>query len=208
MKKCICIFLLTVILISTTMANCSAITLPDDFNDASLEELIQLREIIDQRISELTPSGLEQISIGESIDLPFAQIKLNKFVQQNELKFSQKETGSYEISLVKDKNDAQYLAIYGEIKSKGKSPFRISDGIKGQTIIDGYEYEVDIFALNDKIEPFDNTLVFLYALVPNELAQNFNSCIIRFGFDENFDETALFFKNFDEYAYRYEIKLK
>ena len=189
--------------------NCYATTLKDDLSDASLEELLSLRDIIDQRISELSTPPPKPLLIGEDIDLPFLHIKLNKFVQLNELCYTKKETGlGYEMSIVKNKKNAKYIAIYGEIKNTGTTSFWGSTGIDGLAIIDGYTYDLNVFPLNDEIEPFDTSLFYLYALVPNELANSFTSCIFQFGFDENLTKETLLSKDFEKYDYRYEIKLK
>lgn len=154
------------------------------------------------------PTQMATAKIGTNITTPFVVIFLEKYEKIDKLQFSEKETGYLQVGLSKTKTNSKYIAIKGKIKNTGNVSFTLLNSIGGKVIIDGLEYEVGIFSPSFFIEPYDTYPIYLYALVPNEIAKNFKSCVFQIGFDDSLGNDSIFTKAFEEYDYRYEIKIQ
>lgn len=147
-------------------------------------------------------------SIGNKIETPSLIITLDKTVSLQELRFTEKETGSLPYSLSKDNQDATYIAIRGTIKNISKESVYLNDILIGNAVIDGYNYETRAYSYAFSVDPLGTKPFYLYALVPNELAKKYKSCVFTFASTEGVEYMDVFTYGVDACKYIYSVTLK
>ncbi len=156
---------------------------------------------------EKTPA--KTIEPGQAIDLPFITIEYTGSQVLEKLRFTAKETGGMEQSLYKDQEDSKYITIRGELKNKSKKALDVSNGLRGIAYVDGYEYSLHVFTTGGfEVEPLVNYYYYIYALVPNIIANNFEKCEFVFGFNEDFESDYFEFDEATQYDYKYQAIIK
>ena len=149
-----------------------------------------------------------EVTIGDKIETPALIITLDKAVSLQELRFTEKETGSLANSLRKENRDTTYIAIRGTIKNVSKASMFLDDILIGNAVIDEYNYQTRIYSYSILIDPLDTKPFFLYALVPNELAKKYNSCVFTFASTEGLGSMDIILHSIDACKYIYSITLK
>lgn len=157
--------------------------------------------------TEAVPTAAEELRLGGTIDLPFVEMTFSRVQRLNELKFSEKETGSLAHSLNKNLPNSKYIAIRGKIKNKSKQPFDLNNGLRGKAYFDGYEYDIGFFSVSFEIEPLLESPFYLYALIPEDLASSFEECEFRFGFNDDFQTDYIAYDESIQYDHKYQITI-
>lgn len=153
----------------------------------------------------------ETVAVGNTITVPFAEITVDEAGIKDDIKQSIK-TGNVTYTTGPDRaDDKEFVYIRGTIKNTSKAAIS-GVNIKGSVEIDGYAYDlasVNIIESNGSssysIDPLITYTYTIYAEVPNQLVENPASCVMTFGFNENFE----FISTFDEtpIAYNYAIAI-
>lgn len=154
--------------------------------------------------ADLTP-----ISLGDKITVDFAEITIDECGIKEDLKTSIKTGSTTYISGSDAVSGSKYVYMRGTIKNTSTS--EISNvSIGGKAEIDGYSYNVDSISIIEEsgsyasgIAPLMTYKYTLYAKVPNELADNHQSCVLNIGFNENFEWSST--KELSEYKYGYTL---
>lgn len=150
-----------------------------------------------------------ELVIGDTLEMPYLTFTLDTYSKLDQLRFTEKETGSLPGSLSKTKDDATYIAIKGFLMNTSKSAIYLYDCIRGVAIIDGYEYNLGIYATDLMPEPLSKHACYLYALVPNVLAQSdYESCVFKLGVFEDVNKNWYDYNESLDYDYKYTITLK
>ncbi len=157
------------------------------------------------------PTAAEAVAVGNTITVDFAEITVAEAAIANDIKTKIK-TGNVTYTSGPDASDTtEFVYLRGTIKNTSTSQID-DDYIKGNVVINGYTYDIDSVNIIDSkgssafsLDPLVTYTYTLYAEVPNELATAPQSCVVNFGFDENFAWASG--KEVDELPYYYSLKL-
>lgn len=168
-------------------------------------------EIVNKIEDNSTPEQEEKIisksvQLGGKETLGFAEIKFEKTSLENEL-YPKDTSGVY--MYFEEEAGKKYFQLVGTIKNTSNLQYDIEHMCATFCFDDYYTFNAALAADAGQFRAFDhyvdplNTVDFhLYVQIPNELANSFKSCVIQFGFSENFDSVY----DFDECDYLYELK--
>ncbi len=156
----------------------------------------------------------ESVAIGNIITTDFAEITVDEAGLANDIQTSIK-TGSITYTSGPDSSaDKEFVYIRGSLKYTGKSSV-VSPNFLGSVEVDGYSYDIDDSIIESNgssvftLEPLMTYQYTLYAEIPNELAESFDSYTMNFGFEEGFDNTVVYTSSGEtqppEYNYTIEI---
>ena len=154
-------------------------------------------------------AAAETLAIGDAIDLDFVQITVEDAGVKDSLQVSSNASGIKITSCPAPVTGKQYVYVQGKLKNLATSAVRPQ--IVGTVEIDGYSYELksDLTHADatptSKAEPLDEVTYTLYASVPSELTGSFQTCTVRFGFDDGFSNNV--FAAYDDCAHRYQCDL-
>lgn len=156
---------------------------------------------------ELTP-----ISIGDKITLDFAEITVDESGIKENIQQSittgniTYTTGAQAVS------GSKYVYMRGTLKNTSQSEIS-SVNIGGTVVLDGYTYNIESISIIEangsstwRIAPLTTYTYTVYAKVPNEIADNHQSCVLNLCFEENFESG--FRKDISEYKYGYTLNIQ
>ena len=134
----------------------------------------------------------KNVSFGEKIELDFAEITIDGFYAGEEI-LPQKIDEMY--SLIEDKEGEKYFWLEGSVKNLSGEKLSIWKTVIEFTFDDKYNYVGDFMACADDddyfqdfpgIDPLKKTNYYMVVSVPDELANSYSKCDVKFGFKENF----------------------
>lgn len=155
---------------------------------------------------------LTEISLGDKITLDFAEITVDESGIKEDIRQSIK-TGNVTCTTgPQAESGSKFVYMRGTLKNTSKSEIpTVNAG--GTVVLDGYSYNIEsiniIEASGDpvySIAPLTTYTYTVYAKVPNEIADNHQSCVLNLCFDDNFKDD---FKNdISEYKYGYTLNIQ
>ena len=149
-----------------------------------------------------------EIKIGDTLEITPCTITFDSAKEYDEMKFTQAETGDFDHVLSKNDQNSTYIAIKGTFSNNSKEKFDTMGSLYGVAIVDGYEYDLSIFSTSTRIEPLQDKLFYIYALIPNKLIKVYTSCVFKIGFYEDYHLDHMKYDDEKEYDYKYEIVIK
>lgn len=144
----------------------------------------------------------EELALEQPVETDFVSLT---FREKKVLgKFLRKYKGNvYSYSTDKD---MMILCLEGTIKNTSQESFR--PAFSGTVTVDGYTYELREWTVDKNIllPPLYEAPIYLFAVIPPELADSYTSCEFRIGFNDDFANNA--YTDFGacryEYIYRWE----
>lgn len=107
---------------------------------------------------------------------------------------------------------SKYVYMRGTLKNTSQSEIS-SVNIGGTVVLDGYTYNIESISIIEangsstwRIAPLTTYTYTVCAKVPNEIADNHQSCVLNLCFDENFESG--FRKDISEYKYGYTLNIQ
>lgn len=149
-----------------------------------------------------------EIKIGDTLEITPCTITFDSAEEYDELKFTAEETGNGNNTLLKQDKDSTYIAIKGTFSNNSKENFDTMGSLRGVAIVDGYEYKVSIFATQLEIEPLQDKLFYIHALIPNKLIKTYTSCVFKIGFYKDYHKDLMKYDDNRGYDYQYQIVIK
>ncbi|MBR3785652.1 MAG: hypothetical protein IKJ77_04545 [Firmicutes bacterium] len=149
----------------------------------------------------------QEVKKGDKVTTDFVEMTVKGHDVKPEVKFS-KTSGSFTTTTgLYENSGKKYMYIEGSLKNVSKQ--ELDAEFVGSLVVDGYEYEIDEFLVEDasscySIEPLASVSYVLYAEIPNELAGNYKSAVLNFGFDEYFKYGT----DFEDCPYQFSYKIK
>lgn len=162
-----------------------------DKNNTTTPSVSEAPETTTETVTEV--KNAETVAVGNTITVPFAEITVDEAGIKDDIKQSIK-TDNITYTTGPDRaDDKEFVYIRGTIKNTSKAAINNVE-LKGAVEIDGYSYDIaDINIIESNgsmafsIDPLITYTYTIYAEVPNQLVENPASCIMTFGFDENFE---------------------
>lgn len=155
----------------------------------------------------------EPVAVGNTITVPFAEITIAEATVKADIKQSVKTGNITRTTGPSPTTDKKFVYIRGTIKNTGKSEISMAD-VGGVVDVDGYKYNIDDFGMiksdgssSYSLEPLMTYTYTAYAAIPNELADSFKSCVMTFGFEENFANVVSFSEEEFSAPYMYTINI-
>ena len=148
---------------------------------------------------ELSKSVIgEEVVAGSTIDLDFVTMTVEEASIADEVKLSFTRSSGYTydtgLSAVTDK---KYVYIKGKLTSKDTSTLDVR--LKGNITVNGYNYDDVQVSMYDaegsweyQADPLVEYTYIIYAEVPNTLAENPESCVFEFAFDNKFSTDRIY----------------
>lgn len=138
-------------------------------------------------------SELAAVAIGDKITTDFAEITVDEIGIKEDIKISVTNGNITHTTGPSTQSGTKFVYVRGTMKSTAKSEISRAE-FYGNADIDGYTYEIDSSIIDAEgystysISPLMTYTYTLYARVPNELADSHESCVVNFGFNENFEQ--------------------
>lgn len=145
------------------------------------------------------PIQATEISIGQSVSLPFVEMEFSSYEIKPDIRQSIKSGIVTRTFGPQPESGKQFIAIFGTIKNLSNEALPVYDFFAGEYNLDGYKYECsanDCFIYNENgetysmLDPLITASFMIYVAVPNELA-NAGNITFRFGFYDQFDNKDL-----------------
>ncbi len=152
--------------------------------------------------TEPIPYQMGETVIAEGVELTFPEVGFS-----NDIRYTSKSSGISITSGPNPEADKQFFYLKGTLKNTGKQTVRPAIG--GKVTLDGYEYDLRVDLIHEdgtpcsSVEPLDRVIIYIYAHIPVELAESFESGEMIFGFNDNFENVDI--KNCD-YLYSVDAK--
>lgn len=167
-----------------------------------------------------TKSG-KQISLGESIEDDTVKLIFNEFEVETEYKFTYTDKSGVGTSIkhsgIDEKSGMKIVCLRGKLTNKTSNEIYTSNNfIKGEVIINGNTYKTILKCFDvEHAESFSalvaqqETDCFLYAEVPQSVADNIETCTFDFGYMKDFDtQKTVFAEKIKDFDCVYTIKVK
>ncbi len=160
--------------------------------------------------------AVTDINIGESISLDFIEMSIEDFEINNGKEFSYSQATSFgketRICSLDCPSGMKLVCLVGKLTNKTKSSiFGSNNPAEGLFIINANEYKTSLRCYNievadSKFEVADQETVdyFYYAEVPENVANNIESCVVYIGFVENLDASK-WISDLSDYDYLYRL---
>ena len=139
----------------------------------------------------------EELTLGEEITTDFAALTLQE--RKVMTRFQRKYKGNvYAYSLDKD---MAALCLEGMVRNTSQESCR--PAFSGTVTVDGYTYELKEWMISSSllVPPLNEVPVYLFAVIPPELAESYSHCEFRIGFNDDFANNA--YTDFDACRYEY-----
>ncbi len=153
---------------------------------------------------EPTKAAATQLNFNEKISLDFVEIVFEESsIKEDIRKTIKNDESGISISRTfgpSPEDGKQFIYLSGKIKNLAKEELPVYDFFLGEFDIDGYKFEVsanecDVYTSNGETEtsvpPLTEYEFFMYAGIPNELANNHSAINYTFGFYDMFDNYEL-----------------
>lgn len=208
MKK----FILAVLVLGIILTLCACGGNQQASSDGTVSQQETKTENTDDMTTKNEKADLTPIALGDKITVDFAEITVDECGIKEDLKTSIKTGNITYTTGPESVSGSKFVYMRGTIKNTSKSEISWAE-IGGQAEIDGYSYNVesiDIIEENGSsahnLAPLITYKYTLYAKVPNELADSYQSCVLNIGFDDNFARDSQ--KEVSEYKYGYTLKIQ
>ncbi|MBE6737312.1 MAG: hypothetical protein IKB72_00120 [Ruminococcus sp.] len=144
-------------------------------------------------------SAAQTIQVGETISLDYATLTLDSFEISDGYEFEYVDTSSgikiTHKSSIDCPSGMKLVCLKGKFTNKSTNEVYPSNNpVHGKMVIDGYEYktELDCYVVAEAesvmgVAPLREVDYFLYAEVPDTLANNISNCQLYIGFVENLE---------------------
>ena len=169
----------------------------------------------EQEKGEIKEDITEQKKIGDTISLDFVEVTLDKLEVKNNYKFRREEKTSYgtnirNASIEPETSDFKLVTLRGNFTNKTSGEVYTDNKIMyGIFEINGSKYSTTFAGFNTaeanrffSIKPQQKVEYFLYAEVPSNVADNIETCKIKFGFQNDLNSFILDLNDLD---YIYEL---
>lgn len=159
---------------------------------------------------------LTEISLGDKITLDFAEITVDESGIKEDIRQSIKTGNMTRISGPEAVSGSKFVYMRGTMKNTSQSEIPTVKAA-GTVVLDGYSYNIESINIIEangssvrSIAPLTTYTYTVYAKVPNEIADNHQSCVLNLCFDDNFkDDFKDDFKNdISEYKYGYTLNIQ
>ncbi len=157
----------------------------------------------------------KEVSLGKTIELSFIKMSLDKIEVKPEYKFSYKEKTSWgsttHSSSITCKSGMKLVCLKGKLTNLSKEGvYTSNDFVKGEIVINGNKYKTRLECVNEsKAEKYyelvaqQSSNYYLYAEVPEKVANELKSCTVNFGFVENLE--SKYISDLSELDYLYTL---
>ncbi len=149
----------------------------------------------------------EELNLGDVIKTDFLEMTIDGASEAQELLPT--DTSSV-YSYYSDKDGETYFYLTGTMKNLGGEAYDVEDMYAEFCFDDKYTYNASLAAddggndfYGSYVEPLNSVKYYLYSSIPDELINTYTTCLIRFGFHDNFEYD--YTTDFSEYKNRYEI---
>lgn len=176
------------------------IALPEEVPAVTPEPIVIAPPEVPAETVPETTAPMPSLSLGNAASTDFVEMRFENCVVKENIKLSV-TTGHVTRTTGPDPlAGQQYICLTGKIKNTHTSALPVYDFFIGKFDIDGYSYTVrandcDILTpdgqLVSSIDPLIEYNFRIYTPIPNELANNHDSCSFTFGFYDLFDNREL-----------------
>ena len=149
------------------------------------------------------------INLGDNITTDFLEMTIESASEAQELKPT--DTSSV-YSYMPDKDAETYFYLTGNMKNVSGDTYSVEDMCATFCFDDKYNYTAYIAADNggndfygDSVKPFGSVKYYLYSSIPDELINSYSTCVVKFGFHDNFEHD--YKDDFNVYEHIYKITL-
>ena len=186
----------------------TAETAQDNGNSQAQEE----QAIIED---DIATSNFTDISLGDSIDLDFVEMTLERLEICDKYEFSytkQTTVGtSTQNASIEPSAGMKLVSLVGVFTNKTNKDYYTSNkGVYGKFQINGNEYTAKFKCYDTETAESFLTVAaqqavtyFLYAEVPQNVADNIDGCIVQFGFTQDFESKPI--SNVEDLDYIYQL---
>lgn len=188
-----------------------------DKNEKSTNEIITVTSTQQEQQEE---KKAEEVKIGETVENDYIKMTLDKFEVETEYKFQYQEPMSIGGTYTKNngidgKSGMKLVCLRGNITNKTtKDIYTGNNFVKGEMIINGNTYKTTLKCFDTEHAESYLTVVaqqeveyFLYAEVPENVANNIESCTINFGNVNNLDASK-YVADMNDLDYLYSLQVK
>ena len=152
------------------------------------------------------------IRLGEVITLEFVEMTLEE-LQVSDKILPQKTSSVY--SYIPDVENEQFFCITGELKNLSGNSYDVEQIYAEMVFDDKYTYSANLLACawtNDfygnNVKPLGTVKYHIYSSVPDELINSWSTCIITFGFQNEFESESYSYVEKEECDYLYTLSLE
>lgn len=163
----------------------------------------------------------KDVKLGETIEDEYIKMTLDTFEVEAEYKFRYETKGSVGTSIknsgIEGKSGMKLVCLRGKLTNKTSSDVYTSNNfVKGEMTINGNKYKTTLKCFDTEHAEHYTTMVaqqeaeyFLYAEVPENVADNIESCNISFGWVKDLDSrNTAFATNISDLDYIYTLQAK
>jgi len=171
---------------------------------------VSTNSVVDNTIQEDKKEGIKTISLAEPVNLDFVEFTLEAAEWKDEL-LPSNISGVY--SYYEDIENETYFVFKGIIKNVSGEAYSIGDMVSQFVFNDKYKYtgitvgesedHTDLYG--DYLNPLQSTVIYIYVSVPDEIKEQFQTCNLTFGFDNNFSNNM--FDAIEEVDIRYNVQV-
>ena len=172
------------------------------------QESDKSQEVTDTEVTATTEAATNEtaftdVSMGETISLDYVEMSLERLEVADRYDFSYTEdtsvgTSTNSVSL-EPSGDLMLVSLIGTFQNKtNKDYYTSNNGVFGKMIINGNEYNARFECYDTeqaesylKVAAQQKTSYFLYAEVPQEVAENIEDCVVQFGFTQDFESKPI-----------------
>ena len=128
----------------------------------------------------------------------YADVKFYSIDMVDELTFSEEDSDIRSISS-KDDSEIKYAAVRGDLQNLRLSATDTSSIISGFVEIGGEKYDAEMLCPKAVIQPFEVVPFYMYALIPQELAELYETCSFTFKFNDDYYDDRWYYVSKDAY---------
>lgn len=163
----------------------------------------------------------KDVKLGETIEDEYIKMTLDTFEVEAEYKFRYETKTNVGTSIknngIEGKSGMKLVCLRGKLTNKTSSDVYTSNNfVKGEMTINGNEYKTTLKCFDTEHAEHYTTMVaqqeaeyFLYAEVPENVADNIESCNISFGWVKDLDSrNTVFATNISDLDYIYTLQAK
>ena len=147
-------------------------------------------------------SKMKTFGLKDTIKESFMELEIVKLEKLDELRFNKKDTGGISHFLTKNQANATYITLRCNWKNLLSTSLDLGNRLDGTVTIGDYSYRLQSYDPNiGDITAMQNSPVYLYALVPDEVAAQDLPITFTLEFNENMEENSELGKNEHDYCY-------
>lgn len=185
------------------------------------EQTTGVTQTTEDKKEEEQGTQAQQVKLGETVENDYLKLTLEKFEVETEYKFSYTEktkVGTHtKHNGIDGKSGMKLVCLRGKLTNKTSQDVYTSNNfVKGEMIINGNTYKTTLKCFDTEHAESNLTVVaqqeteyFLYAEVPENVANNIETCVINLGCAKDFDSrTTALASKLTELDYLYTLKTK